>query len=99
MSVPDGAEDRIIHARLSKGSVVVMASDTIPGDPFVAGANFSVCVDCDDIAEQDRIFAALGEGSRNVRPPQDTYWGARFGTLTDRFGVNWMLNCQRQQAG
>ena len=95
MAAPPGAEDRTIHARLSRGAVVIMASDTMPGMPFTPGTNFSICLECSDAEEQDRIYAALAEGGRETMLLENTFWGARFGMLTDRFGVNWMLNLEQ----
>jgi PhnB protein len=95
MDVPKGAEDRILHARLmNKGAAMLMASDTMPGMPFTPGNNFSINIECDDVSEEERIFTALAEGGKVTMPLQDTFWGARFGMLIDKFGVSWMLNCE-----
>jgi PhnB protein len=91
---PPGSEDRVLHARLTKGSAILMASDTMPGMPFTIGSNFHVNIDCESVAEIDRYFAAFSEGANVTMPLQDTFWGARFGMITDRFGVNWMFNCE-----
>lgn len=90
---PPGAEDRVIHARVQKGSAILMASDTMPGTPYQQGNNFAVMVDCENTAEIEKLFAAFGVGGKVTMPLQDTFWGARFGMLTDRFGVAWMFNC------
>jgi PhnB protein len=96
MDTPKGAENRVMHARLVKnGNAVLMASDTPPGAQYRPGNNFSIAVDCDSIQEEEKLFAALGEGGKVTMPLQDTFWGARFGMLTDRFGVNWMLNAEQ----
>jgi PhnB protein len=92
---PPEAKDRIMHARISKGtngSTALMASDTMPGMAFHPGNNFSVSVQCESMEEIDRIFAALSEGGKISMPLADQFWGARFGMLTDKFGVHWMLN-------
>lgn len=90
--VPKEASDRIMHARLTKGSAVLMASDTAPGMPFQQGDNFSICVNCESLQEIERLFTAIGENGRVTMQLQDTFWGARFGMLSDRFGINWMFN-------
>jgi len=89
---PKEAKDRIIHAALHLGSGVLMASDTMPGMPFTKGNNFSVILECESAVEQDRIFAALGQQGKVTMPLQDTFWNARFGMVTDQFGVSWMFN-------
>jgi PhnB protein len=92
--VPKGAGERIMHARLSKGDVVLMASDTMPGMPFQQGNNFSISIECDSVQEIDRLFAALGMQGKVTMPLQETFWAARFGMFTDRFGINWMLDLE-----
>ena len=89
------SKDRIIHARLSKGAAVLMASDTPPGKECPAGSNFSVSIACESKAEVDRFFATLGEKGKVTMPLQDTFWNAYFGMLTDQFGINWMFNFEK----
>ncbi len=88
----EGTADRIMHARIAKGPAVLMASDTMPGQGLVKGTNCSISVDCESSEEMDPMFAALADGGVVTMKLQDTFWGARFGMLTDKFGVQWMLN-------
>ena len=69
-----------------------MASDTMPGMPFQAVDNLYVCAQCDSAEEIERLFAGLGEGGTVESPLDNMFWGARIGTLTDRFGIHWMFN-------
>jgi PhnB protein len=69
-----------------------MASDNMPGMPFTLGNNFSISIDCDTAEEIDKLFNALGENGKVTMPLQKTFWAARFGMLTDQFGINWMFN-------
>ena len=89
---PDGAADRIMHATLSAGALTIMASDPPPQAPVGVGGNFALSLNCESAGEQDRLFAALSEGGRITMPLQDTFWGARFAMLFDRFGTQWMLS-------
>ena len=93
--VPADAKHRIMHARLTKGSETLMASDTMPGMPFQQGNNFSISVNCGSVQEIDALFAAFGEGAKITMPLQETFWAVRFGMLTDRFGINWMFNLEK----
>jgi PhnB protein len=86
------APDRILHAELASGPVVLMASDMLPGMPFVQGNNFAISLTCESLPEMERVFGALGEGGKVVMPIAVAFWGGHFGMLTDRFGVNWMLS-------
>ena len=47
---------------------------------------------CESAEEVDRLFAELSEGGKASMPVADQFWGSRFGMLTDRFGVHWMMN-------
>lgn len=96
---PKGAEQRIIHARLTKGSAILMASDTMPGMPYTPGNNFAVSIDCESIPEIETLFKAFSEGGKVTMPLQDMFWNARFGMLTDQFGINWMFNCELPKKG
>jgi len=84
----------IMHARLTVGSAVLMASDTMPDRPCTFGNNFSVNIDCSSVEEIERFFAAFSKGGRVTMPLADQFWGARFGMIEDKFGVNWMFNCE-----
>jgi PhnB protein len=91
--LPKEVKDRIIHATLTKGSsALLMASDTMPGVPFQRGSNYSVIIQCESLQEIEKLFTALVEKGKVTMALQDTFWGARFGTLTDQFGIHWMFN-------
>jgi PhnB protein len=50
---------------------------------------------CESANEIDRVFSALSEKGQVTMPLQSTFWAARFGMLTDQFGMNWMLNFEK----
>lgn len=85
---------RIMHAQLGgAGAPILMASDTPQAGSVRPGNNFSVAIDCDSLEEADRLFASLSRKGEIRMPLTDAPWGARFGMLTDQFGIQWMLNC------
>lgn len=92
---------RIMHVALPIGdNLVLMASDTPELDPVTgagyhlnAGNNFYVSLHPSDEAEARRLFTALAEGGSVDTPLQAMFWGALYGALTDRFGIQWMVNC------
>jgi PhnB protein len=88
-----------MHAALKKGPVMLMASDTMPGQPFKMGDNVHVNIDCDSVEEIERLFKAFSEGGKVTMPLADQFWGARFGMLDDKFGVHWMFNCELPKKG
>ena len=73
---------------------MIMASDMIAGvgPERVEGNNFSISVHPNSRQEADRIFGALAQGGTITMPIADQFWGDYFGSLTDRFGINWMVN-------
>jgi PhnB protein len=86
--------NRTMHARLTVGSAILMASDTLPSMTFIRGNNFAVNIACDTIEEIERYFAAFSKAGKVTMPLADQFWGARFGMIEDQFGVNWMFNCE-----
>ena len=90
--VPPELRDKILHARLSIGGSDLMASDA-PPNRFEKPQGFSVAVQTKDAAQAERVFQALAEGGRIEMPMQQTFWAARFGSVVDRFGIKWMINC------
>lgn len=84
--------DRIMHARLSGGTMVLMASDSMPQMPVLVGNNVWITQDCESVEEIERLFTAFSEGGKVIMPLANQFWGARFGMLTDKFGINWMFN-------
>lgn len=89
---PQGDGDKIMHAAITKGTTNLMASDWAAPSPFKPGNNFSLCLNCDSLEEIENLFNAIGKNGQVTMPLADTFWGARFGMLTDQFGVNWMFN-------
>ena len=87
------SKDRVIHAQLHLGEGIVMISDSMPGTPIDSGGSVHVTLDYTDAAEMTRQFEALSAGGQVTMALQDTFWGAKFGTLTDRYGIRWMFNC------
>ncbi len=87
-----GAANRILHAELTSGPVVLMASDVPPGRAFQRGNNFTISIACESEDELQRLFAAFGEAGNVELALHDAFWGGRFGMLTDRFGVGWMFS-------
>jgi PhnB protein len=91
---PPQWHDRILHARLVVGDQELMGSDS-PPDRHATPQGFAVSLNLADLGEAERIFAALSAGGSVQMPLQETFWANRFGMCTDRFGVPWMVNCER----
>lgn len=64
------------------------------GFSVVPGNNVHISLHPDTREEADRIFNGLSQGGAIDMPLQDMFWGAYYGSLTDKFGTKWMVNCE-----
>ncbi len=84
--------DKIMHASFVAGDLRFMASDGRPGTPPNGEDDIALSVATSDSAEAERLFNALAKGGTVTMPFQQAFWGGKFGTLTDRFGIQWMVS-------
>ena len=89
---PPGSANRIMHGRLELDGRLLMASDSMVGQPYEGMKGFSLSLIYPTVAEAQRIFAALAEGGQVTMPIAKTFWAEAFGMLVDRFGTAWMVN-------
>lgn len=90
-TVPPGAENNVMHASFRIGDTTVMASDGCStGETNFQGITLSLAVANE--AEAERKFTALADGGKVQMPLAKTFWSPRFGMVTDRFGVAWMVS-------
>ncbi|MEJ7737544.1 MAG: VOC family protein [Chitinophagaceae bacterium] len=94
MPSADNYKDKIMHSTFEFDDNVIMVSDSMPGNETTKGSNVHLSLDVKDTAKMDEVFNKLADGGKVSMPLQDTFWGARFGMLTDKFGINWMFNCE-----
>jgi PhnB protein len=89
-TMPPGSESKVMHACFKIGETSVMASDGhCQGHPSFQG--FSLSITVPNEAEADRKFNALADGGKVTMPLGKTFFSPRFGMVTDRFGVGWMV--------
>jgi len=88
--VPPGAENKVMHASLRiGGSTVMIADGRCQGKPNFHG--FCLSLSVPNEAQADKAFNALADGGKINMPLGKTFFAPRFGMLTDRFGVPWMI--------
>jgi PhnB protein len=92
MESSEEQKDKIMHASFKAGELHFLVSDSMPGQPVNSGSNLSLSLNFNDADEMNKTFAALSEGGKVTMELQDTFWGARFGMLEDKYGFNWMFN-------
>ncbi|TMH76941.1 MAG: VOC family protein [Betaproteobacteria bacterium] len=88
--VAPGSGDKVLHAAFRIGETMLLASDCYcSGKPVFQG--ISLTITARDEAEANRLFAALSDGGQVTAPLSKTFFSPRFGMVTDRFGVAWMV--------
>lgn len=92
--VPPGFEHKVMHASFRIGSSLLMASDGCSTEDKFAAFSLSLALPTE--AEVDRAFAALSAGGQVQMPLGRTFWSPKFGMLTDKFGVAWMVTVMTQ---
>lgn len=90
----DPAEDnKIMHAMLeADNGLTFMAADTPNGMQYRDGAKISMSLSGDNMEELKGYFDKLSAGGMVTMPLEKAPWGDTFGMLTDKFGINWMVN-------
>ena len=95
-----GQGEKIMHTSFKIGDSVVMACDNVfeEQNQTIVGNNISLAYGSDDIPATEKAFEAMSDGATVIMPIQETFWAERFGMLTDKFGINWMFNCDKKGA-
>lgn len=94
--MPDADKNLVMHVELPiLGGHVMMGTDAPESMGFTVrhGNNIYINLEPDTRAEADRLFQALSVNGKVEMTMQEMFWGAYFGSLTDQFGVQWMINC------
>ena len=94
---PAGMKDQIMHASLTKGALLLMGSDMAGPGGLSKGNNIALSVNCSSEEEINTFFSKLSEGGKIIDPLKLQFWGAMFGVLTDKFGIRWMFNYDKNQ--
>ena len=92
--LPADYANKIMHATYrGDDGLTFMASDGRPDSTHVDDrSRVSLSVSTTDVAEGERVFRALSAGGKVTMDWQKTFWGATFGMLTDKYGIDWMVN-------
>jgi PhnB protein len=90
--MPKKMKDCILHCTLTKGNLILMGSDMVSEDGLIKGNAVSLSLHCNSEKEIKNFYAKLAEGGAANHPLENSFWGALFGDLTDKFGNHWILN-------
>jgi PhnB protein len=97
---PDGAKlndeekEKVMYIALNIGQNTLMATDALEsmGHGLTTGNNFHLTIEADNKQEAETFYYALSKDAKVELPMQDMFWGAYFGMLKDKFGIQWMIS-------
>jgi PhnB protein len=90
--MPADCRSKVMHAHFEGPGVSLHASDVMQASGK-AFSGFALLIGLSDLVEADRLFAVLSEGGKATMPLERQFGGATFGKFTDKFGIDWMINC------
>ncbi len=97
VEVPADYTQKVLHATLTFEGAVIMASDGMPGQEINFGNSISISIAANELEKARRYFNNLAKGGTIIMPFAKTFWGAEFGMLIDKFGIQWMVNCEVEE--
>ena len=92
MPSDDDWKQKILHARFVFDGNLLMISDGFKGYKPSDKGGIQLSVEADSLEQLETLFSKMSEGGKVVYPLENMFWGARFGMLQDKFGINWMFN-------
>lgn len=94
--MPEAERNRIMHIALPIGTTTLMGSDILEsqGHSLSIGNNCHININAETKSQADKLFKGLSAGGKITMPLEKAFWGAYFGMVTDRYGVQWMVNCE-----
>jgi PhnB protein len=95
--MPPQMKECILHSTLTKDSLVLMGSDMVADQGLTKGNAVSLMLNCSSEEETRTLYSKLSSGGKATHPLENTFWGALFGDLTDKFGNNWLLHFDKNQ--
>jgi PhnB protein len=91
--VPADWSEKIMHGSITIGDQVLMGADVTP-ERYEEPKGFSLSLQIKSTGDAERIFNELARDGRVVMPLAKTFWASRFGVVVDRFGIQWLINCE-----
>lgn len=98
-NLPPGVENQVMHVALPIGKNNILMGTDAPesmGFSLTVGTNQYICISPDSREEATKLFNGLSAGGKVEMDLQDMFWGAYYGSLTDKFGIRWMVNYSNQ---
>lgn len=90
--LPAEMKNTILHSELRKNNLILLGSDMVGSNGLIKGNSVSLMINCSSEEEIRNYYGKLSEGGEATHPLENTFWGALFGAITDKFGNHWLLN-------
>jgi len=95
--MPQQMKESILHATLTKDTLVLLGSDMVGEKGLIKGTAVSLMLNCSSEEEIKKFYTKLANGGHADHPIEISFWGALFGDLTDKFGNHWLLHFDKNQ--
>jgi PhnB protein len=93
---PQHWREKIVHETLIVGGTTFSGGDALPGT-YERPRGFGVLLSLKELEDAEHLFHALAENGTVHVPLRETFWALRFGSVTDRFGIRWDINCEKAE--
>jgi PhnB protein len=90
--MPSGKGDNILHGVLTRGGTTLLMGSDMIGDKLEPGNSVYLCLNCTSAEEINTLFERLSAGGEVKLPLHQSFWGATYAEVKDKFGMSWMLN-------
>ena len=90
MQISPGSKNLVMHSSFKVGDTQIMATDgQCSGTSKFSG--ITLTINAKDVAEAEKLFAAVGNGGQVLQPLTKTFFASKFGMVADKFGIMWMV--------
>jgi PhnB protein len=91
--MPPEGQNNIMHATLKISDTATILASDMMRDKANIGDHIAVSINYDNVEEGRKAFDALSKGGEPFMPFEKAFWGDYFGVFTDKYGIEWMINC------
>ncbi len=94
--MPAEMQNQVMHSQLSNGTNIMLLASDLHREKLTPGNNITLCINCSSEEEINNFFSKLSEGGNVTDKLSVKFWGGTFGGLTDKFGINWIMNYSKE---
>src|SRR4030095_9234738 len=94
--MPQRMKNTIIHATLTHGPLVLMGSDMVGKNGLIRSNAVSISLQCESEEQVRKCYQMLSQEGHADHPLENSFWGALFGDLTDKYGIHWLLHFENR---